>query len=246
MQSQMYVPPLTKINKTIIFIYVGVFLLSTFIQMAGGFPLITYMGVSWKAVSSGAIWTLVSFPFVDTSLMTVIFNALILWFIGSELEAKWSKKFYIKFLAISTFGCGALYTLLGFLSGDMLSFLPLNGLTGTNLALLVAYALIYPNRQMIFMFIFPMKAKYFCLLLAGIELFMALTATATKAPFAHILAMLIGFIYLKYKSLKAQGLGMGHIWQNHKAHQARKKRGNLRLVKTKDERPDPEDPKYWQ
>ncbi len=99
---------------------------------------------------------------------------------------------------------------------------------------------------MIFMFIFPMKAKYFCMLLAGIELFMAASAGSFNTAWGHIIAMATGFTYLKYQSLSARGLGVKSIMENHKSHQARKKRGNLRLVKPEDEKHDPEDPKYWQ
>ncbi len=241
----MYMPPLTKINKVIIIAYVGISLLSLVLKASGLWPLHTVLGLSWSAVSSGAVWTLVTFPFVDNGLMTIIFNALILWFIGSELEMKWGAKFYLKFLAVATYSCGLIYVLLGLSGGSFVDFLQLYGLTGTNLALIVAYGMIYPERTMIFMFIFPMKAKYFCMLLAGIELFMAFTSSASVAAFGHVIAMLAGFLFLKYTSLKARGLGLQSVWDNHKSHQARKKRGNLRLVKEED-KANPEDPKFWQ
>ncbi len=245
MHGSMYLPPLSKVNKIIIGIYVAVFLLSTIMGMSAGYNLVHIMGLSWAKFSQGYIHSLLTFPFIDQGLMTVIFNSLILWFMGSELELKWGTKFYLKFLAIATYGCGLVFLLLESFAGSHLNFLPIYGLAGTNLALIVAYALIYPDRHMIFMFLFPMKAKYFCLLLAGIELFMAFTASASRAALGHLIAMVIGFFFLKYQSLRARGLGLKHIWENHKAHQVRKKRGNLRLVKD-DQKPNSEDPKYWQ
>ena len=178
--------------------------------------------------------------------MGVVFNSLILWFIGSELEQKWGARFYLKFLAVSTYACGICYILLGLAGGQLIHFLPLFGLAGTNLALLVAYGIIYSERTMIFMFIFPMKAKYFCLILGAIEMFMALTASAFNSAWAHLISMASGYLFLKYHSMRAKGLGFGQIIKNHKDHQAKQKRSKLRIVKNEEEKPDSQDPKYWQ
>lgn len=244
--QQMYVPPLSKANKSIIIGYVGVFILSTLLSMSAGIKLVSVLGLSVVGIKSGLVFQFLTYPFFDTGLLSVVFNSLILWFIGSDLEAKWGTRFYLKFLAISAYSCGVIYFLLALLAGDLVSFLPLFGLTGVNLALLVAYGIIYSERTMIFMFIFPMKAKYFCMLLGAMELFMALTATAFNSAWAHLISMATGFGYLKYQSLKARGLGVSQIMENHRDHQARKKRGKLHLVKSDEEKANPEDPKYWQ
>lgn len=248
MQSQMYIPPLSKVNKTILIIYIATFFLSSIAWGVAKFDFVSVFGLSTVGLRQGFIFQLITFPFVDKGLMGVVFNALILWFIGSELEEKWGRKFYLKFLAVSTYSCGLIFVLFGVMAGNFVNFLPLYGIAGTNLALLVAYGIIFSERTMIFMFIFPMKAKYFCLLLAAIEIFMALSSSAFNSAWGHVVAMGTGFLFLKYESLKMKGLGLKDIFENNKAHRARKKRGNLRLVKEKqpDPKHDPEDPKFWQ
>ncbi|MFT6630289.1 MAG: membrane associated rhomboid family serine protease [Bacteriovoracaceae bacterium] len=246
MQGQMYIPPLTKINKMIIIGYVGMFILSNILRASAGVDLLELLGLTASGLQEGNIFQLMTFPFVDKGLMSVVFNALILWFIGSELESKWGAKFYLKFLAVATYSCGFLFALITFFSGSALGGSALFGLSGTNLALLVGYGIIYSERTMVFMFIFPMKAKYFCLLLAGIEMFMALSSGTFNSAWGHLIAMATGFGFLRYEALKRQGLGVKDIIENHKSHKARKNRGNLRLVKPEDEKHDPEDPKYWQ
>ncbi len=247
MQTQMYAPPLTKINKYILIGYVGAFILSQILYMSAGTSLVGILGLTTVGLSKGLIFQLITFPFIDKSLMTVVFNGLILWFIGSELERLWGSRFYLKFLAISTYSCGVIFTLFSYFAGGLMGITPLFGLTGTNLALLVAYGIIYAERTMLFMFLFPMKAKYFCLLLAVIELFMALTSTAFNSAWGHVVSMAVAFVFLRYQSLKARGLGIKDIMENHKSHQARKKRGNFRLIKTEEQdKADPEKPKFWQ
>ena len=244
----MYVPPLSKINKVLIITYVGMFLLSQVLRASLGVDLASIFGLSANGLKSGFLFQLITFPLIDKGLMGVVFNALILWFIGSELETKWGNRFYIKFLLIVTLACSLIFATFSLLGPNTIGFIPLHGLTGINLALLVAYGIIYSERTMIFMFIFPMKAKYFCMLLAGIEIFMAMSSSAFNTAWGHVISMGAGFLYLKYMSFKAQGLGLKNIIENHQRHKAHKKnKGNLRLVKDPEEdAPNPDEPKYWQ
>lgn len=244
MQGQMQVPTLTKANKFIIGAYIGMFILSSILASSGKGSLISVLGLSSGGIQSGMIFQYLTFPFVDAGFTAVLFNALLIWFIGSELEVKWGTSFYLKYILASVVGAGLFYTIaFGFLASPTL---PIYGMTGTNLALILAYALVYSERTMVFMFIFPMKAKYFCMILGAIELFMGFFSSYSHAAWTHLAAMAGAFIYLKVKSLQARGVTLSAI----KAERHRKKmKGKLSLVKNeevKPEKPDPDNPKYWQ
>jgi len=245
MQSQMYVPPLTRINKLIISVYAGLFVLTTILKMSAGIHLVGILGLSPSSVMSGAIWQLITFPFVDTQFMTVLFNGLILWFIGSELESKWGEKFYLKFISLSMYIPGLVYLIFSLLIGRQMGVTSFYGLNGMNLALLVAYGIIYSERVMLFMFIFPMKAKYFCMLLAVIELFMALSSNASVAAWMHLLSMVFAFVYLKYISFKARGGSVSSVMAQRERNKVKNK---LTLIKNepKEDKPNSDDPKFWQ
>ena len=244
MQGQMHVPTLTKANKGIIGTYIGLFILSSILGSSGKGSLIPILGLSSSGIQSGLIFQYLTFPFVDAGFTAVLFNALLIWFIGSELEVKWGTKFYLKYILASVLAAGIFYTVaFGFLAS---ASLPIYGMTGTNLALILAYAIIYSERTMVFMFIFPMKAKYFCMILGAIELFMGFFSSYSHAAWSHLAAMAGAFMYLKFKSLQAKGVTLGSI----KAERHRQKmKGKLSLVKDeekKPDKPDPDNPKYWQ
>ena len=174
----------------------------------------------------------------------MLFNALLIWFIGSDLELKWGTRFYIKFLLLVNICAGLFYFLIFGLAGVANG--PMYGMTGTNLALILAYGMIYSERTMVFMFLFPMPAKYFCMLLVGIELYMGLFSGQSQAAWSHLVAMLCAFLYLKYKSLQARGVTLSALKQEHRRTEQKRK---LTLVKDKDdfpERADSKDPKFWQ
>lgn len=244
MQAQMQIPNLSKVNKILIGSYVGIFILSKVLAESGGINLGSLLGLSYTGVTSGLIFQFLTYPFIDSGFTAVLFNALLIWFIGSDLELKWGTKFYIKFLIAANLGAGLFYFLV--FGIGLGSTATLFGMTGTNLALILAYGIIYSERTMVFMFLFPMKAKYFCMILGAIELYMGLFSKQSEAAWSHLFAMLCAFIYLKYKSLQARGVSISAIKRE---HQRKKMKSNLTLLKGDESPPDAansKDPKFWQ
>lgn len=242
-QTQMYVPPLSKINKYIIIAHVGLFLLNSVLKVSAGMSLVSLLGLSLGGISQGLVFQIASFPFMEASFMSVLFNSMLVWFIGGDLEQKWGSSFYLKFLGVGVLASGFIYLAISFLTGGNLQSVPLHGLGGVVFSLLIAYGVIFSERQLTFMLLFPMKAKYFCMILAAIELYMGLFSSNGKASWAHLSAAAAGFGYLKWKSMKAQGQSLGNVFEN--AAKKRRK-SKLRIVRDEEPKADPKDPKFWQ
>jgi len=117
--------------------------------------------------------------------------------------------------------------------------LPMVGASGGIYGLLLAYGLLFPEREMLFMMLFPMKAKQFVWILAGIEFLQALfSGQGGLSAFAHLSVMGAGFLYLW---LQAKGF---QFKKKAEAVQRKKATGHLRLIKTEaddDEKP----PRTW-
>lgn len=240
-QMQFHAPPLTKINKILIIASVVGFLGNAIAKQAG-FSLAPFLGLSTQSIFSGFVTTLITYPFIETGFLSFLFSSLLLWFIGSELEGKWGSKFYLKYLAVTVIGTGLFFilvlNLIFGLGGTLV------GLSSINYALLLAYAMIYADRYLSFMLIFPIKARYFCMLLAGIELYSAFFSGSRATAFAHLISMLFAYIFLKFTSLRARGVSVDSIM---KQRQKEKMRSKLHIVKENDDgRADPKNPKYWQ
>ena len=180
-QAQMYVPPLSKINKIIIFAHVGLFIMNSLLTVATGSSLVGYLGLSIGGMSKGLVYQILTFPFMEANFLSVLFNSMLVWFIGGDLESRWGDKFYAKFLVISSVFSGIVYLLISLFTKGALAYVPLMGLGGVVFALLMAYGIIFSERQLTFMLLFPMKAKYFCMVLAGIELYMGIFSPNGKA-----------------------------------------------------------------
>ena len=120
------------------------------------------------ALFAGEIWRLVTFLFVPQisgSILNFALGAYFLWFLGSALEAAWGD---FRF---------NLYVLAGML-GAILACL-VTGWADTyclELSLLLAFALLYPEMQVLLFFVIPIKVKYFGLFAAAIWVLSFLSA----------------------------------------------------------------------
>ena len=236
-QHQFSAPPLTKINKIILIAAGTCFLLFSILKAVGAYNLVGLLGLSATGLANGFIFQLITYPLIEVNLMGFIFNSRVIWFIGSELEKQWGSKIYVRFLLINIIGVGIIYSLVNVLFfGTNTGAIPLHGLTGINFAMLIAYALLYPDRQMSLMMIFPMRARTFCWILAGIEAYMALFSNLASA-WAHLLAMVISYLIIRFQTKPLVRMALNASFETKK-----RSKSHLYVVKDEDQKP----PKFWQ
>ena len=151
---------------------------------------------SWTNVLA-APWTLVSYSFLHAGLTHLFFNMFALWMFGSDLERVWGSKR----LALGYFAgvaCGAVAQIVfGEAFGGQ--GIPVVGASAGVFAVLLAYAIVFPNRSVMLLFPpIPMPAWLFAIVFGGLELFLGVTGTQSGvAHFAHLGGMLGGFILLR-------------------------------------------------
>lgn len=243
-QVHFQAPRLSRLNKIMLIIAGVCFLSASTLKAIGAFSLVGILGLSANGLSNGLIFQLLTYPFAEVQLMSFLFSSLIVWFIGSELESTWGERVYFRFLLLTVLGVGVIYSLvtLLFFFGTPVSYVPLHGLSGITFSLLIAYALLYPDRQMAFMMIFPMRARTFCFILAGIEAYMAVFSSL-KTSWAHLLAMGISFLVIHFQSTLVMNKLLHASWKAGPRGSKRSEgKRHLYVVKDEDQKP----PKYWQ
>jgi membrane associated rhomboid family serine protease len=148
-------------------------------------------------LSQFRIWQLITYPFIHSDVMHLFFNLLMIAFIGSELEVLWGRARFLTYFFVCSISSGVVYLLLqSFLKGTGL-YAPLIGASGPIYGLLMAYGLFFGERVLLFMMLFPMKAKHFIWVLALIELMTTLYSPGGAwASIAQLSSMLTGFAYL--------------------------------------------------
>jgi len=141
------------------------------------------------------IWQLFSYMFLHGGLFHIFLNMLILWMFGCEVERYWGAKEFLKYYFICGIGAGFFHIFF-----NMTSAIPVVGASGAIFGILIAFALLFPDRLVIlFPFPIPIKAKYLALLFASLELVSGIFLVRSGvAHFAHLGGMLVGFFYLKF------------------------------------------------
>lgn len=199
-----------------------------------------------KVLLEFQVWQLFTYMFLHTYQVThILFNMLMLWFLGTELENRWGKKFFITYYLISGAGAAFFYCLgtwIYFLvKGDSTSLvIPVMGASGAIFGLLLAYGILFGERMIYIFGAFPMKAKYFVMILGAVEFASLLTSNVNGgdvANLAHLGGLLAGYLTL---------ISWTRIQQYQWGRKAKKRTGKLRLVVDNEQKPKTgEGPKYW-
>jgi len=143
-------------------------------------------------------WQLISYQFMHGGFSHIFFNLFALWMFGADLENLWGSRRFLVFYLLCGIGAGIVQLAVQFVPG--VAAASTVGASGAIFGILLAFGLTFPDRPIImFPIFFPIPAKYFVLIYAGIDLFSGLTnVNSGVAHFAHLGGALFGFILLKF------------------------------------------------
>lgn len=251
-QFQMSVPFTGTVKKLVILNLViwivGVLILQG--MVFGGDTLFQYFAlVPHTVITKYWAWQLLTYMFLHSNgVFHVLFNMLSLWWFGAELEQRWGAKFFLTYYLVCGVGAGVIYVigaLIYYLStGNITAMMaPLVGASGATYGLLLAYALLFGERQIYFMMLFPMKAKWFAVIIGAVEMVTLLDSGmgSQTANLAHLGGLVVGFVFLNV---------VARMRARQSSSSGSKRGRRLKLVVNNDRKPpgssDSEDgPKYW-
>ena len=178
------------ISNLMLYVVIGmaaVFILDMVVYPVTGFSTSRLLMFDRSAILRGQIWRLLTFIFIPPGANSVflIFALYFYWMIGTGLQQEWgSFRFNLFYL------CGIVGTVIGgFITGFATN-------TYLNMSLFLAFALIYPDFQIMIFFLLPIKIKWLALIDAVSLLLMLLTDTwAGKLALVISLANLALFFW---------------------------------------------------
>jgi membrane associated rhomboid family serine protease len=193
------VPGLTPYIKIIMIVCGAVWLLQVLLYSLQIMDLSPWLGVVPSGIASGRIWQPLTYMFLHDprGLLHLLFNMLMLWMFGGELERYWGGRAFLRYYMVCGIGAGVITFLVNyFLAG--LRDTPVIGASGAIFGLFMAYGMIFSERTVLFMLIFPMKARTMALIMFGITFFYTVTqAGAGISHVSHLAGAVVGFLYLK-------------------------------------------------
>lgn len=163
-------------------------------------------------------WQPLTHMFMHGGFWHLFFNMYTLYIFGTILERVWGTKKFLIFYFVTGLGAALIHTGVEWLQmqywmsqaaeGNMaamnsihaLKMTPTVGASGAIYGVLMGYAMLYPDSIMTL--IFPpisLKAKWFVLIFAAIELLTGVTGTGGGiAHFAHLGGLIFGFLLIMY------------------------------------------------
>jgi len=163
-------------------------------------------------------WQPFTHMFMHGGFWHLFFNMYTLFIFGSVLERVWGSKKFLIFYFVTGLGAALIHTGVEWLemqswmasaaegdmaaqiSIDLLKRTPTVGASGAIYGVLMGYAMLYPDA--ILTLVFPpisLKAKWFVLIFAGIELLTGVSGMGGGiAHFAHLGGLVFGFLLMMY------------------------------------------------
>lgn len=191
--------------------------LATFTMNRFQIDLTDYLGLHFFKASDFKPYQLVTYMFMHGNFEHLFFNMFALWMFGNTLENIWGSKRFLWFYMLCGIGAGlcqevvqyiqytttlAQYDSVNFGGGQVISManylnmLNTVGASGAIYGLLLAFGMMFPNSMIYLYFFVPIKAKWFVIGYAVIELVSGFIGGGNVAHFAHLGGMLFGLILI--------------------------------------------------
>ena len=191
--------------------------LATFTMNRFQIDLTDYLGLHFFKASEFRAYQLITYMFMHGNFEHLFFNMFALWMFGNTLENIWGSKRFLWFYMLCGVGAGlcqevvqyiqyvttlAQYDSVNFGGGQVISManylnmLNTVGASGAIYGLLLAFGMMFPNSMIYLYFFVPIKAKWFVIGYAVIELVSGFIGGGNVAHFAHLGGMLFGLILI--------------------------------------------------
>ncbi len=252
--------PLTPVVKRLLIANVGIWFFGQVILdqlILKNEKLILWFGMSpARVVMEFLIWQPITYMFLHALNPThILFNMMLLWWLGGELEEKWKGRFFGTYYFVCGIGAAIFYIIISTAywayTGNLQAMIsPVIGASGAVFGLMLAYGIIFGERVVSFMFLFQMKAKYFVLITGMVEVVIVINngvGGSGVANLAHLGGIVSGYLFLlgwtRYQSGRRTGDTHGSRGGGGKSG-----RSKLKIVVSNDKdakNKDSSDPKLW-
>lgn len=221
------------VTKNLLIVNVVAFLLTYVLgkDASGNYMLNELLGLHFFMASDFQVYQLITYMFMHGGFEHILFNMFALWMFGCVVERVWgAKKFLFYYIACGV-GAGLFQELAQFVqfylmaseqlpafgigdiwvvarnSASVLNAWTTVGASGAIYGILLAFGMIFPEERIfIFPLPVPIKAKYFVIGYAAIELFSAMMTTGDGvAHVAHLGGMVFGFFMIRYWRKQVDG-----------------------------------------
>ena len=145
------------------------------------------------------VWRLITYQFLHdpSNIFHIVFNMMVLYFMGPFVERAWGSRAFLKFYLIAGAAGGVVYSL--FVLLHILSAGMMLGASGAIYGVIAAVAVMFPTMRVLLYGIIPMTMVWLVALIVITSLLFIATGVNAGGEVAHLSGLAVGFLYVRYK-----------------------------------------------
>lgn len=195
----------------------GIMFLADVVLTRFGIDLNSILGLHFFLASGFRPYQLLTYMFMHGNFSHLFFNMFALWMFGNTLENIWGARRFLMYYLLCGLGAGLMQEGVQYIEyvtqlshyqnvnigtglipmSEYLNYLTTVGASGAIYGLLLAFGMMFPNSLIYLYFVMPIKAKWFVIGYAVIELLTGIFSSGDQvAHFAHLGGMLVGLIII--------------------------------------------------
>jgi membrane associated rhomboid family serine protease len=204
-------PPFEGAVRTLVLANVAVFFvlaISLWLAPVPGAWLVVHLSLEPLRAAHGELWQFVTYSFVDLGILSILFNMVMLWFIGNMLEGAYGRRWLMELYFSSAIGGAILASILSFT--QVLHLSPMSSTGGASaalLGLLVAIGMRFGDQEFFLWFLVRVRAKYLVAIIILIDLAVLLRSGDTLAVLVNLAGALCGYLYVSYAPRRGMAFG---------------------------------------
>lgn len=219
------------ITKNLLIINVLVYLATVTLETIAGVSLNSLLGLHFFLAPNFHIYQLFTYMFAHGGLSHMFFNMFALWMFGCIVERTCGSRRFLTYYIACGVGAGlfqeaAQYAEFAYLTAghfgsiseaaaiysNMLQLWTTVGASGAVYGILLAFGMLYPEERIfIFPLPVPIKAKWFVMIYAALELFLTIgMSNDGVAHLAHLGGMAVGYVIIRHWRKQQNGLYGGN------------------------------------
>jgi membrane associated rhomboid family serine protease len=161
------------------------------------------------AVLRGEFWQLLTYAFLQTGILDILFGMLTLWFTGSLLEGAYGSRWLSELYFTSAVGGAILATVISFtnlfgMRPDVAAVGAWAGIFG----LLVAIGMLFGEQEFLLWFVLRIKAKYMVTIYILIAIAILLKDRNAFSALLQLSGALCGYLYVKFAPRRGLAYGL--------------------------------------
>jgi len=224
----------------------AVFIVEAFVYHYGGIPGYNWLLKWFGLVPAGVVpllrvWQPFTYLFlhdVNSFFLHLVMNMLMLWMFGRELELVWGRNRFLRYYFLTGVGAGLINVVVNTIPWfftRQLSYVPTIGASGAIFGILIACAILFPDRRVyLFPIPVPISMRTVVIILSVITFLGTFGVGDSKVShLCHLGGMVVGYFYLRRGSFLYSVRNSVSDWQQRR----NRKRFEVYINKHKNEPP---------